>query len=347
VYRLYNWSLKEYANGTLQLKCFSRPILTDQDKFHKSNDSFNEDDIIIDYDIDTWTPWGEADDVIDDIVDNNDEKEINNITVSEDDIRKKREHSIQSSKSRAVSKICDYGRNNIWEWFFTFCISPDVVENRFDYDECCKKVRRWLNNIQQRKCPNMKYLFVPEIHPTSGAYHFHALVSNVDELTFVVAQNQQKYRKDKYGELLLDNKGQPVLNKYFGNPLRTSYPNGDFIYNVKDYKNGWSTATKIRDTKKAVSYLSKYITKDLVVNTFGKKKYFQSQNCTLPNRYLGFQDFRDINDLISFIEYNFNSKMSMDFIKHIYVNVEGYDNKISILEFYKTVDELTGEIIFN
>lgn len=57
----------------------------------------------------------------------------------------------------------------------------------------------------QEKCPKLKALIVPEQHK-SGAWHFHALVSNVDELTFEKAVNNQKFRKDKNGEVMLNKK---------------------------------------------------------------------------------------------------------------------------------------------
>ena len=90
-------------------------------------------------------------------------------------------------------------------------------------------------------------------------------------------------RKDKNGEVMLNKKGEPVPNKYFGEYLRTSYPDGEYIYNIKEYRNGYTTATKITDTYKAVSYIVKYITKDLCECTFGKQRYLVTKNLDLPD----------------------------------------------------------------
>lgn len=338
----YNFSLKSYANGTVQLTYYDVPMLDAFDlknirykrKDKQSDGTYRMDDFnFLDDDSDFYTPWGyeELTDM-DKGEESEDEDNDNNGTdkTIDDD---KRKRSLAVSLSRSVRQIYDYGRNNDWHWFFTFTFSNSCGVNRYDYDECSKKVRQWLNNIRKRKCPDMGYLLVPERHPSSGAWHFHALVNNVEELTFVRAVNQQEYLEDEFGNVILNKKGQPVPNKYFGKHLRTSYPDGDYIYNIKEYNNGWSTATRVKDSKKAVSYIVKYITKDLCECTFGKRRFYPSKNLTLPVKTLGLHDKSELPELISFIEYTYGVKLSTDVTKTVNINMQGYTNTVSYFEF--------------
>ena len=325
----YNFCLKKYANGTLQLTYYDSPILQDCDKYIELSEDL-EADILRGYedDSDLYNPWGCAENVIEE--DMKSDETISTIECS-NNVVKDRERSINVSLNRSVHKIYDYGRNNVWEWFFTFTLS-DANIDRYDYKECSQKVRQWLNNIKKRKCPEMKYLVVPEQHK-SGAWHFHALVSNVDSLTFEVAINQQEYRKNNDGSIKYNKKGQPVPNKYFGQYLRTSYPDGDYIYNISEYKNGWSTATKIKDTKKAVSYIVKYITKDLAECTFGLRRFYPSNNLLIPERITGLSEKKNLQEIILDIEYTFGVKLSKDYIKTVNIFCDSYKNTISYLEF--------------
>lgn len=155
--------------------------------------------------------------------------------------------SLRISYSRTIKKIYDITRSNRWDWFFTLTFNGDKVD-RYDYAAVSKKMIVWLANMR-RICPNMVYIVVPEQHK-DGAWHFHGLFKNVDDLDISFSGR-------------LDNK----LRK---------------IYNVSSYKWGFSTATEISDSSKASSYLCKYITKDLCLMTKGKRRYWASKNVNLP-----------------------------------------------------------------
>lgn len=157
------------------------------------------------------------------------------------------ERSEKVSRNRTINSIYDIARSNEWEWFFTLTFNPDKVDS-FDYAACSKKLSDWLHNMK-KKAPEMKYIVVPEQHK-SGRWHFHGLFTNVDSMNFVDSG-------------LVDKKGK-------------------IIYNVGNYRLGFSTATKIDDVNRASSYLCKYITKDLCVKTKGKKRYWASKNVDLP-----------------------------------------------------------------
>lgn len=169
-------------------------------------------------------------------------------TLEELQVREMR--SKYNSRSRSINHIYDIARSNKWEWFFTLTFNPEKVDS-FNHAECTKKLSKWLNNMRSC-CPNMVYLVVPEQHK-SGRWHFHGLFANVNELHFVDSGHK-------------DNKGR-------------------VIYNVGNYRMGFSTATKIEDISRASSYLCKYITKDICELTKGKKRYWASRNVLLPEVY--------------------------------------------------------------
>lgn len=335
----YNFSLKKYANGTVQLTYYDFPILDSFDKSLTNYDGYDSpflEDIRSYDDCDNYTPWGYEDAEIINMGEKTNDCNENSV-LSDEELAKRHERSLASSLNRSLRKIYDFGRNNTWDWFFTFTLNTDAVKDRKDYSECSKKVCTWFNNLRKRKCPNMKYLIVPEKHPSSGAWHFHALVSNVDNLEFKVAINNEEFRKDKKtGQIILNKKGQPKRNKYFGQELRVSYPNGNYIYNIVNFdeqRYGFSQATKIVDTRRAVSYIVKYLTKELSECTFGKRRYFPSNNLTTPEVETVLDSKSTIQDIISWIEEKYNVTLLADYIKTVNIRQPNYSNTVSYLEF--------------
>ena len=137
----------------------------------------------------------------------------------------------------------------------------------FNYDEVTRHLSKWLNNLR-RVCPEMKYLCVPEKHQ-SGRYHFHGLFANVGQLDFISSGH------------------------YDGT--------GHEIFNIGNYKLGFSTAVRIGDTlqdsARVSQYLAKYITKDLTEATFGKKRFWASRNLDLPKEYIVEMPYKDKRQL--------------------------------------------------
>ena len=213
----YNFSLKKYANSTLQLTYYDYPVLDGFDKeviAYKFGNPYEKDTFPI-WDDDEYTPWGDAMEDVKDLgeKDLDDLREKEDVTVlSDEEIAKRHERCVKSSLNRSIHKIYDLARNNIWEWFFTFTLNETAVKDRTDYAECSKKVCTWFNNIHKRLCPDIKYLIIPERHPSSGAWHFHALVSDVENLEFKVAKNNQEFMKDENGNIKLNESGQPIRN---------------------------------------------------------------------------------------------------------------------------------------
>ena len=175
------------------------------------------------------------------------------------DIKDYKNHVDEVSIKRTKKKVYDYAKSNEWEWFVTFTFSPDKV-NRYDYDECTKYLSKWFNNLK-RSSPALSYLVVPEQHK-DGAYHFHGLFSGMNE-------HQIEWT------------GKYVIKRVRG--LRSKFVRTkEKIYKIGSYKLGWMTATRVREMEKVTSYITKYITKDMLDGLHGRKRYWCSRNLVLP-----------------------------------------------------------------
>ena len=155
-----------------------------------------------------------------------------------------KQRSEHNSMTRTVKNIYEITRSNEWEYFVTLTFNPEKVDS-FDYSEVVKKLSKWLNNLKDRYAPDLKYIIVPELHK-SGRFHFHGLFADIGNMSLIDS-----------GKRLLD---------------------GGIIYNIGNYKLGFTTATKIKDTGRVSSYVTKYITKELVAVTANKKRYWCSRN---------------------------------------------------------------------
>lgn len=154
------------------------------------------------------------------------------------------EHCKNVSLSRTKNKIYNIARSNTWDWFITLTFDRQKTDSS-DYDEITKKLHTFLNNFQKRYSPNMKYLIIPELHKDKEHYHFHGLLSNVENMQF---RFSGKYSK-----------GQP-------------------IFNIVNWKLGFTTATRVADTQKVSSYITKYITKASEQYLKEKRRYYASRN---------------------------------------------------------------------
>lgn len=182
----------------------------------------------------------------------------------QEELKRKHEDSIRSSVGRTKRNIVYLTRSNNWDWFVTFTLSPDKV-NRYDYSECTKKVRKFLNNLR-RSVPDMVYIMVPELHK-DGAWHFHGLMNNVDSLKFT-----DSGIKDDHG---------------------------DIVYNMDKYNLGWSYCSKVRESDKAANYIMKYITKDLCEESKNRQRYWPSKNIKRAKVYEAMLSGDDLKKLMS------------------------------------------------
>ena len=212
---------------------------------------------------------------------------------------KNKAESLRVSYIRTINNIYDIVRCNHWEWFFTFTFAPDKVTDRYDYEELSKVMSKWLNNIRVRKCPDMVYFVVPELHK-DGAWHFHGLFSRCEGLTMVDSGH-------------MDDKGR-------------------VIYNIKDYKFGFTTATQVGDSAKACSYLVKYITKELCAVTPNMRRYWASKNVNRPT-----EEFCILEG-----DYMEKLKKLMSGSDH-YKSVENEFQKVTYFEYKELPEEVVKE----
>lgn len=270
----YNVKITEYANGQLEVTTYKQGVYT----MLEGESSYRAD--MIDKNADALA-WRFASYVIDEktgqgrFIPRIDDAEYcyNPFTekiqrvytdIDEKAIERKKEHSLYSSLNRTRSALYMYARQCKWEYFITLTYSPDMIENRYDFSLCMKKCSRWIRNCQNRKANDLLYLLVPEQHK-DGAWHIHGLLCNTTGLTFTDS------------------------GKRF---------DGKIVYNLDDWKLGFSTATKVTDTYKVSSYITKYITKDLCVVTTGKQRYFVSKTIPKPKTFTALIDPDEVDSFI-------------------------------------------------
>lgn len=163
-----------------------------------------------------------------------------------------REHCINVSLARTKNTIYNIARSHDWKWFVTFTFNRTKTDAS-DFKEIMRKMSRNMNNTQQRKCPNLKYIVVPELHADKTNYHFHGLFAGCDELRFVFSGK-------------FDKSGKP-------------------IFNIPNWSWGFSTATLVDDSGAASNYICKYITKETEHYLFGQRRYLSNAPKTEPEKH--------------------------------------------------------------
>lgn len=210
----YNFKVWNYGNGLKQVRMYNMTVKTDFEREKKDDEELE------------FNPFTQQYEKVERFVDT--------------------ERSQTVSNYRAKQKIYELARSNEWEYFLTLTFAKD----RYNFEVLTKRLSVWISNIKRDYAPDMKYIFVPELHK-DGALHFHGIVSDIGSLPLVDSGH-----KDKDGKI---------------------------IYNIDCYKMGFTTATKVTDSGRVASYLTKYITKDLMSYSKGKKKYWASRNLKKPN----------------------------------------------------------------
>lgn len=184
-----------------------------------------------------------------------------------EELKKKRDGSSVERKEvdnnkRALSKVYDLAQSNVWDWFVTYTFNQKVV-NRYDYSACLGVFKRHLRYLRDRDC---QWLIVPEQHK-DGAYHFHGLIA---------------------GDL-------PVS-------YALTAVDGTDVFNVHGYSSGFSTATRIRDTKRASTYICKYMVKEISVPK-GQRRYLASRSLQSPQVDRVLITRSEIDDLVKDARY--------------------------------------------
>lgn len=166
-----------------------------------------------------------------------------------------RDYQKKKNLYRAKCNIVDLIYHNSlikpWEYFVTLTFDPKEV-NSFNYDDVSSAIVKWLDNMKHQN-PKMAYVMTPELHK-SGRVHWHGVFRDVPKWVLIPA-------RCKSGSFI--------------------YKNGMQIFNLANYKYGFTTVSKIKNQEAVSVYVSKYITKDLIEKKF-KKRYWMSRNLERP-----------------------------------------------------------------
>lgn len=253
----YNTKFIEYPNGSMQLRFYSASLykMTEFEK-EKRAEERNKPELC-------FNPFtGEMETL--------DEMPMEFLTEpetgqNEPDLTVDKATNLLSNMRRAKQKLYEYARCVKWEYFVTWTFQKEKV-NRYDYNECSKLLRQWLNNQKKLNAPDLFYLVVPEKH-RDGAWHFHGLMSNI-------------------GSIRLED-------------LRKKDTQGHKIYRLRGFKYGKKTEiSRVEDTHKISNYVTKYITKDLCIELLGRQKYFVSQNLPKPKEEFLLLSYEEQNQYI-------------------------------------------------
>lgn len=314
----YNMVRIDFVDGNTQFRFYKNPISI-KDYMHGEKGKIESDRIDKKIKNHVRTPFGDYADITD--------KDIEVLTPLEKELRHQR--SVISSANRAISTVYSYARGNVWDWFITLTFDKEKID-RYNYSECSKKMRTWLNNLRKKYAPDLKYLIVPEEHKGSNseckclecdtvyrnnmnccpeckstnkvyAWHFHGLLSNTGLIKFNKAFNKNT------GEVLITKSG---LDKY----------------NFGSYKLGFNEATQVTDTAKVSSYITKYITKELCIKTKGFRRFYPSANLEYPSK--SFYLYED-KEKIEFLKEN---KKRITYNKEVRVKVGSFENTTNYIE---------------
>lgn len=152
---------------------------------------------------------------------------------------------------RAKARLYDLCLYNDFDCFITLTLDDDKVDG-YDYKAAVRRLCQWCDNRVRRR--GLRYVIVPEEHPSSGRIHFHGLI-NSSAVQLIDSGHR-------------DGKGRP-------------------IYNVPDWGYGFTTAELLDGTYEAVcGYIAKYMTKaecEMARGTLTGRYYYHSHNLREPN----------------------------------------------------------------
>ena len=150
------------------------------------------------------------------------------------------------------NKVFDIVYQNEFKYFVTLTLRESDKVDRRNPKDVMKALKIWLSNQVQRK--GLQYILIPEYHPSSGAIHAHALINDC-------------FRFEDSGRRIYHGKAWKIedLEKY------RVYTGGlKSVYNIPDWKYGFSTAIPLDgEVARVAYYITKYVTKD-IKKIFGK-----------------------------------------------------------------------------
>lgn len=180
---------------------------------------------------------------------------------------------------RAKAKLYDYIRCNLdLKYFVTLTYDGALVE-RENYNEVVKRFSQWADNAVRRK--GLKYCGVVERHKKSNGLHFHLLCNSA--LDYVLS-----------GTVKVPERKKPIK---ISTADRLKIPDSEWqmVYNVKNWKYGFSTALEVENDDRLVKvshYLCKYLTKDF--EKIGGRYYYSGGKLIKPRFEYCNKSFNDL-----------------------------------------------------
>ena len=154
------------------------------------------------------------------------------------------QHSEYQSCRRSKDRLYNIIHSNTWDYFITLTFDREKTDSS-DYDLVYKRLNTFLKNFKYRNHSDLQYVIVPEFHEDKIHFHLHGLIKNCDCLQFEFSGHYTKDHKR--------------------------------IYNITNWSYGFTSATRVKNNDKVCSYISKYISKDNLINIKGRHRYLCSR----------------------------------------------------------------------
>lgn len=195
-------------------------------------------------------------------------KREGNSNSTEEQRKEWREQRQVSRLYETKNKIVQYALCNDFDQFWTLTFAED----RYDIDLCYKKLHKFLKSIK-KKYGKFRYVIVAEFHK-DNAVHFHAITGG--------------YK----GHLTESG----VIQK------------GNMVYNLEDWKWGFTNCQYIANRCAVGAYVSKYIIKSVENSPAakGRKKYWHSDG--LKTAQVEFYD----NDVLEYLKQEYEPEWSSE-----------------------------------
>lgn len=162
-------------------------------------------------------------------------------------------HDVQRAVRRARAQVREIALCTSFRWFVTLTLDRARID-RYDMAQITRHLNHWLDNQVRRK--GLAYVLVPERHK-DGAVHFHGFFNDALEAV-------------DSGTLSLPGGGKPKKPRSAAQRAEWLALGAHPVYNLPGWSWGFTTAIELYgEYDKAVSYVCKYIGKDLAPSPNG------------------------------------------------------------------------------
>lgn len=194
-------------------------------------------------------------------------KKLGCAVAAEKTVEQRKAEAKRASVSRTISAINELALCNKWNCFATITLAPEKWNSRDDLEKIhtsfkweIKRVRRIEVN-GSRPYKNLKYLVVPELHK-KGGIHLHILLSDFPGAEYI------PYTLD---EVHSDKPLPTDICKKVRGGVDIGHSS------VWENKFGFNTIERITGVSRAASYISKYISKEILSISPFKSRYWCSR----------------------------------------------------------------------